>query len=166
MSKSIRLHKEYGVNPRMTSCPRCGGDGRDLILLGAEDTKYTCQACGMIHFGRPDRGACMREGCDSRMFETVKIGEHEKIPSSLCGACEKEVSEHKAVVEAGGVYWRCSDCGRNGVIKPNSFTEAVRGVHGTEAPSPCGVEFTKDDCPACGPHGLSPERESGEAPEA
>jgi len=59
---------------------------------------------------------------------------------------------HKSEVEKGGVYFRCKDCGVNGVIKAGvPFAEDVRKHHNLPAPAPCGVEFTKDTgCPRCG----------------
>lgn len=34
-NKSIRLHKEYGLNPTISICIICGKDTGDLALLGA-----------------------------------------------------------------------------------------------------------------------------------
>ena len=36
MGKGILLDKELGVNPTMTYCPRCGGEHRNLLLLGEQ----------------------------------------------------------------------------------------------------------------------------------
>lgn len=145
---SIRLHKDKGVNPYLTYCPRCGGDGPDLLLIGAHDRVYKCQGCGMTHFGgRPKGGLCQECG-GSVAFER-KLEDREKLPGNLCAACEKEIEEHKKVVEAGGIYFKCADCKIEGVIKQNEFTERVRKQIGIEVPKPCGVEFTKADCPKC-----------------
>lgn len=35
MSNSIRLHKEYGVNPTIPKCFICGKDKNEVVLLGA-----------------------------------------------------------------------------------------------------------------------------------
>jgi len=35
MSGSIRLHKEYGLNPTISTCIVCGQDKNELVLLGA-----------------------------------------------------------------------------------------------------------------------------------
>ena len=35
MSNSIRLHKDYGVNPTVPTCFVCGKDKNELALLGA-----------------------------------------------------------------------------------------------------------------------------------
>ena len=54
----MKLHKEKGLNPRLTFCPRCGGDGPDLMLVGAEDGKYECGRCHLVSYGRQPRGHC------------------------------------------------------------------------------------------------------------
>jgi hypothetical protein len=145
---SITLHPEKGVNPFLTFCPRCGGEGRDLILVGRRDYVDECQGCGMKHFGGADKKTC--QGCGRHQFNRRKIADGEKLPGGLCLECETEVAEHKAVVAAGGVYFQCADCGVQGVIKANEFTADVRKHHGLTDGEPCGVEFTADDCPKCG----------------
>ena len=35
MNKSIRLHKEHGVNPTIPQCMYCGKDKNEIALLGA-----------------------------------------------------------------------------------------------------------------------------------
>jgi hypothetical protein len=35
------------------------------------------------------------------------------------------------------------------MIRKNEFTERVRKQMEIEAPNPCGIEFSKNDCPAC-----------------
>jgi hypothetical protein len=76
------------------------------------------------------------------------IGENEKLPGSLCEACEKEVAEHAAEVAAGGVYFRCEACGATGVVKADAplAAQARKGL-GIPAPKPCGVEA--GSCPNC-----------------
>jgi hypothetical protein len=142
---SIRLHSKHGVNPKLTYCPRCVGEGRDLILVGADDDKFTCRACSSVSFGSRK---CLK--CSSYDGVREKIGEHERLPGGLCSACETETEEHAREVAAGGVYFRCSDCGAQGVIRASAaFAGEVRAAHSLPAHAPCGVEFTKTDCPQC-----------------
>lgn len=158
MEEGLLLHPEKGVNPRLTTCARCGGEGRGLILLGKFDYKDVCNSCKTIHYGganrdpRTNRRAC--NNCGSEVFTRQSIDEHEKIPHGLCHFCEKEVALHKKLVEEGGVYWRCRDCKASGVIKDSPFTKLVRENLNIEAPQPCGIEFSKSgndvNCPVCG----------------
>jgi hypothetical protein len=73
------------------------------------------------------------------------------VASQPCKKCEEEIETHHKLVEEGGVYWRCSDCASEGVIRPEAeLAKAVREKHGIDPPEPCGVEFSKDwGCPAC-----------------
>ena len=147
---SIRLHPEKGVNPRLSYCPRCGGDSNELFLIGANEWIYECSACSQKIIGYPRLGMCPE--CKNRgVTRYRKLDEHEKLPGSLCSACVKEVAEHKAIVAEGGVYWRCLKCEKSGVIRGESeLAIAVRKAHGIEAPDPCGIEFSLEEpCPVC-----------------
>lgn len=157
MSGSITLHPKKGVNPHLTYCPRCGGEGRELVLLGNHDCKTLCEHCGTMNFGTRKGGTCGK--CGKKMYnsKTEEIGDHEKLPGSLCEKCEKEIEQHDQIVAEGGVYFRCRDCKKNGVIRKSDFADAVRRAHGLTEPKedgafpPCGVEFSQSEgCPACG----------------
>jgi len=103
MSDSIRLHPKLGVNPHLTYCPRCGGEGRDIVLIGARDYIDRCCECDMHLIGG---GRCPKH--PGRRTERVrKIEEHEKLPGSMCEACEADQARQEAEVVAGGVYFRC-----------------------------------------------------------
>ena len=80
----ILLHKEKGLNPFLTFCPRCQGEGRDIILVGARDRVITCPSCGInaIGFTHSQRCPSCKEkltGGKSRILE-----DHEKLPGGLC----------------------------------------------------------------------------------
>jgi len=59
---SISLHKTKGVNPRLTFCPNCGGEGPDIVLLGSRERKVTCDKCGCVNYGSSRAGKCGSEG--------------------------------------------------------------------------------------------------------
>lgn len=148
---NIKLDKDKGVNPRLGMCPQCGKDNGEILLLGDRGFKDTCHHCGMVHYGGASDGKCRK--CGSRINKATdrkRLEDSEKIPGSLCVTCREQRDELKKIVEAGGVFWRCMDCGSSGVIKKSEYADAVRKQLGIEAPKPCGVEFGKDDCPACG----------------
>ena len=148
---SITLHKELGVNPHMTVCRRCG-DGKELVLLGNKTIIVKCYSCGITCYGgKPKLGRCPSCNEQSNYWETIgEIKEYDKLPSSeLCEACETEIALHEKIVSEGGIYWKCADCSANGVIKSSEFANDVRSTHGLTNGEPCGVEFTKEDCPNC-----------------
>jgi len=82
-----------------------------------------------------------------------RLDDYEKIPMGLCDKCEANDVAMKKVVEEGGIYWKCSDCGSGGAIRCGSgLAQAVREQSGIKAPDPVGAEFSKNDCPVCGPN--------------
>jgi hypothetical protein len=146
---SIPLHPKLGVNPRLTVCRRCGGNTNELVLLGNRNKVMKCTSCNALNYGSRASDKC--SACSQRSLELDhELSDAERVPAMApCDACAKELDEHAAVVADGGIYFRCADCRASGVIKKSPFADAVRAAHGLEAPAPCGVEFTKADCPKC-----------------
>ncbi len=148
----IKLHKTKGLNPYMTICPRCGEDGDELILIGSATGVYKCSECNMISYGgKPKQNICPNCKAKYSYNKIRDLDEYEKIPASEpCSKCQKELEKHKAEVAAGGVYWRCKDCGSKGVIIATSnYAKAVRDQHELHNGEPCGVKFSDKDCPVC-----------------
>lgn len=150
----ITLHPEKGVNPKLTTCWRCGADV-GVALPGAKDSIYTCTHGVRSYGGPPGRNPHQKMdcGCTSGQYKfDRKMHDHEKIPIEQCDDCTKEITEQGEVVKAGGIYFKCVDCGASGAIRAqNPLCTAVREQLKTPAPAPCGIEFNKETCPACGP---------------
>ena len=146
MSDGIRLHKTKGVNAHMTVCPRCGKDGDSIVLLGAEDKKYLCSECDAVNYGLSKGKSCNR--CGSTYVSYLGIVEdYEKVPA-LCKACEDELETFHKEIKQGGVFFRCTKCGAEGVIKGDSDLAIATRLHtGIKAPKPVGIEL--NDCPNC-----------------
>jgi hypothetical protein len=145
---NIPLHPEKGVNPHMTYCPMCNGDGPDLLLVGRDDGVYECSSCHVMQFGRGRDHKC--GSCGERLGARVRsLKDGERLPGSLCAKCEAEAKAHAEIVAAGGVYWRCTNCRKGGVIKPNAYTKQVRDERNVQPPAPLGVEFVNGSCPLC-----------------
>lgn len=145
----MQLHKTLGVNPRMTFCPRCGGNGPEIVLLGSRDNVITCKNCGTLNFGSSSYEKCGK--CETPLYngEVRKIRGSEKVPGGLCDACKTEIKEWEEIVRAGGVFFRC-DCGAEGVVKSDSeMAKAVREHSKIFAPKPVGLSIAK--CPNCSP---------------
>lgn len=141
---SLLLHKEKGVNPHLTYCPRCGGESPEIVLLGAHDKIYKCTSCGMNHIGYPKGKKCQK--CGSRVEFDRNVEEGERLPGGLCKGCEEQVE----AVKAGGIFFKCKDCSAIGAIKADApIAQSVREQMGIQPPDPCGIEFDKDSCPVC-----------------
>ena len=146
MSNSISLHKIKGLNPHLSICYKCGKDNGEIILLGNNDSLNRCNNCDIQQIGR---GKCTN--CEANNWSFIRnIDEEEKLPWNLCKECESEKKEHEAIVADGGIYWKCSNCNSNGVIKKTSpICQEVRRQMNIDLPNPCGVEFTSKECPIC-----------------
>jgi len=147
---SITLHPKLGLNPRLTVCPCCGKDGPEIALLGIVNTIYSCRGCDIKFVGHK----CPKCGTTCGLEKVRQLEEGERLLGSVCDSCREKQATADTAVREGGVYWRCTDCKLEGAIKKNEFSEKVRLAHGKgmRYEGPCGVEFTKKDCPACGPN--------------
>ncbi len=147
---SIRLHKEKGLNPHLTVCPRCGKDSPEILLLGAVNKVYKCLSCNTDYIGRPKKGVCLK--CSARVKLDREINDGERLPGNNCDECKEELELFDKVVAEGGIFWKCEDCKQTGVIRAASeMAKAVRKKMDIAPPKPCGVNFTKEECPACNP---------------
>ncbi len=148
MKKGIRLSEKHGVNATLTYCPRCGREGREILLVG-KAIDYECESChGHVIGIRPS--SCPH--CE-KSVGFISHGEfdglEQRLSGELCESCEKEVTEFDEILKEGGIFWKCSDCKKEGMLRKCELTESVRKEMGIEAPNPCGIEFSKKDCPAC-----------------
>jgi len=136
----VTIHPEKGVNPFLTYCPRCKGEAPEIVLVGADDGIYQCDAGlseGGPHrmVGRPrptmDSGDCQQCGHLARWSRVGTLKEGQRIQATQpCDACLKELAEWKEVVEAGGVYFQCEDCRATGAIKVTApLAQLVRESH-------------------------------------
>jgi Zn finger protein HypA/HybF involved in hydrogenase expression len=153
MGGSIRLSKKHGVNPHLTICPRCGGDSNELILTGAAH-KFECSWCHQIMLGLPKDGRCPKCERSFRGFPPISHGEmkpdEKMLATQPCDKCKEEIASFTLEISRGGIPVRCKDCGMEGVIKAeHPMARAVRKQNDGKT---VGLEFTKDNCPKCGPN--------------
>lgn len=158
MSGTIPLHPTRGIDPHMSICPRCGGDGEELILGDLRKAEVN----GTGQYVYANRGKTSEAGQDLEKQGVIinrhdlhweAVEEHERVPASRpCNKCEADIEMQEGLVKAGGVYFRCTVCHCEGVIKDNEFTRDIRKNAGVEAPKPIGVEFDN-----CENHGGKPE---------
>ncbi len=149
----ITLHPKYGVNPHLCTCPRCGKDNNELVLIGTRETILKCN-CGQTIYGHRHSEPCPKCGEKFNFTEVGKIEERDKIPTSLCDDCEKELAAEKEIVAEGGIYFRCK-CGARGVIKANAPICAKVRAKLDVPKGPCGIDF--DTCPNCEKHSDEPD---------
>jgi len=65
-----------------------------------------------------------------------------RLPATeLCDSCNEELAQFDEIVKAGGVHWRCLDCGLSGTIGKSDYADMLRDYMEIKPPVPCGVEF-------------------------
>lgn len=145
MSHALSLHPTLGVNPYLSFCPRCGGDGPDIMLIGNRTAVHQCRSCNTMLFGSKSYEPCGKCGASGPHTYLREIEKWDKLPGGLCEKCEKEEKEHLEMVQAGGVYFKCEKCSATGVVKASSeLAKHVRSKLNIEPPALCGVTF--DSC--------------------
>jgi hypothetical protein len=145
---NLMLHKEKGVNPRLTCCRNCGKDV-GVALLGINEGIYECNICKVNHIGYPSGGRCPK--CATSVTKTGTVGEHDKLPIELCDDCEAKEKASADAVRDGGIYWKCSKCHSSGaILKRAPLAQMVREQMNIAAPNPCGIDFEGGiNCPVC-----------------
>jgi rubrerythrin len=119
-----------------------------LHRAGAQHSVYTCESCRTEHFA----GLTVPEKCHScgevSVFFTRRIRDEEPI-SGLCALCRDELTHAKELFDAGGVLFRCTDCGVRGQL-PADHPKAKLMRARIPAPGFAGVTLTKSHgCPKC-----------------
>ena len=145
----INLSKEHGVNPTICQCERCGKETGAIVLAG-KCNKYECQECGAEMFGQKKPAKC--SGCGGYLVISTDqdVAAPRYIRQGLCPDCEEEIAKQENLVRLGGIFWRCSECGSSGVIRPGTdMALMVRHKLGILTPAPCGIELTSGNCPIC-----------------
>lgn len=149
---TIPLHKDRGLDPHMTFCRRCGEVAEELTvgeLRKAEiNGQWVYANRGRTHEAKMAliKQKLLNYG-DTLHWQEVMEGE--RVPAqAFCNKCEEELEQWKMFVGAGGLYFKCKECGATGVIKYTDTSKAmcdeVREKLGVPAPEPAGVEF--DTC--------------------
>jgi len=143
---NIPLHPERGLDLHLTSCPKCGGDAEELTLGALRKAEVTKGQYVYANVGKTSRTA--QDLIRNKVIDYASqlhwepVEENERVPASQpCKACMDEMEEHAAVVKEGGVYFKCLECSRTGVLKANSqLSIDIRSHAGIHAPDPIGFE--------------------------
>lgn len=140
----MHLHKEKGLNPRLTKCPQCFKDTDEILLLGKDNTLYNCLECNRYYIGTSSK--CPM--CNTYNTEKLReLSDNERIPHSLCKKCKKEQDDFEKEIELGGVHFKCK-CGAGGIIKhDHEIAKKTREVSNIKAPKPVGISL--NHCPIC-----------------
>jgi hypothetical protein len=143
---SIDLHPKLGLNPRLTYCPNCHGEGRGIVLLGNKNFRGECSEHGTMWAIGPRTKKCLVKGCGRTLTEHRELEEGERVADhSLCEGCEAASEAVRKELEAGGLPTRCRRCGTEGVMRITPETREV--IEKIRAEGYGGVVV--EDCPLC-----------------
>lgn len=150
----IPLDKERGIDPHLCKCINCGGDSNSLtvgVIRKGEDEN------GVIHYanrGQTDKhNAMLRNKGLSEVLQWETVTDTtERIPMGLCTKCEEQEKLFKEELEKGGIFFRCKQCEKHGmIIGSHQLSIDIREHSGIKAPDPVGTEFI-----TCKEHGEMP----------
>ena len=141
----VYVPRQFGFNGRETFCPTCLGPTDKILMMGSTH-KFTCIHCGMLHLGAPDSGCCVKCGCN-RLRDEGESVEGEKFANwEPCDPCRDKIRKVEAVVELGGLRWRCEDCGSFGAF---SNTNPVVDEFRKRFPDAPVWNLRSENCPDC-----------------
>lgn len=141
----IPIHPKRGLDPHLTYCLRCGGETNELTIGHLKLATLRDGRKFFYNYGKKKQALADIGVFESDVIDTRDVEEYEKVPASQpCDACQKEIALHKEEVRKGGVYFRCKECGKSGVIRAEAeFSKMVREEGHIAPPDPIGVEFDK-----------------------
>lgn len=130
---NIPLDEEKGLNPIITICPICYEQTEEIALAGNSDI-YECNNCHEKIISYPGKKIECKCGNIKtilspdnfkllRKFDTEKDEVYSQQP---CDKCKKILEEQEEQIKNGGIYFRCKNCGSNGVIKAGETTSNIR----------------------------------------
>lgn len=110
-----------------TYCPRCLSDSEVKILGLVKEVKFKDGTQTFYNDGDLNKILTNLNKRKKDIISEREVPREERLPiNDVCKLCQKEIADHTRIVEQGGVFWSCVQCGREGVIKKNEFTEVVR----------------------------------------
>lgn len=148
---SIFIHDGTGKNKHNCFCPRCGSLTGKIVHFGPKEAVTTCPNCGTINYAAKPNNTCGK--CFRLMAGgSVRIlKKKEKIPDqNVCSSCAQDIRDEQIIVRNGGLFFRCQECGKTGIILPESGLkireEIGKGYNikdeGGFYPA-CGVDFKR-----------------------
>jgi predicted RNA-binding Zn-ribbon protein involved in translation (DUF1610 family) len=132
---------------RKAYCPRCGEDTKAVAM--GEIRKATLSN-GQLVYAQKGREAKMQADlvvknmvAQGESLTWIDLEPDERVPdNSVCEKCANELSEWADMVKRGGVYFKCRECGANGIVHAGTeLAEQVRESQKIAAPAPVGMEF-------------------------
>ena len=150
MTGGIPLSKKHGVNPSIEVCSNCGKETGTLALVG-RCNEYKCEDCGNLIYGRSIKETTCPKCNGCRIILIARdVAVPMQLTGGLCDDCARMEKECADEVARGGILWKCEDCGSHGAIRAEAdVAKAVRDKMGILPPRPCGITFTKEQCPVC-----------------
>jgi hypothetical protein len=140
------------VNLYKTTCPECGVPTDEIISGNIFYTKLPSgQTIYVQHNEKHQaRNFLVKEKLLSEfvVLSWIPVAAGVRVPGkTMCEKCEahrQHIQGMQEEVEAGGVAWRCTDCGNTGVVEADyDFAKDVREQAGIKPPDMCALSYEK-----------------------
>ena len=140
------------VNLYKTTCPQCGVPTDGLMNGNIFYTKLPSEQLIYVQHNEKNqaRNFLVKQGVLSEFvtLNWIPVAAGERVPGkTMCEKCaehQQKIQYMQQEVEAGGVAWRCEECGNVGVVEADyDFAKDVRKESGVEAPNMCALNYEK-----------------------
>jgi len=121
---------------------KCCACGRNKPPLFVEKLYKATTLSGVVYAEEEHREQVALTHHGKLNWIEVKEGEA-VINSSPCFDCVEKIKLAEIQMQAGGVYFRCVECGNSGVIQAGDYASKIRASAKRKAPSQCGVNYEK-----------------------
>lgn len=102
---------------------------------------YVCRSCRHWHLGFASKPDLCHACGEKELYE-------KDMDRALCPECTRKLEEADKIVKAGGVYWSCSGCHSEGVLKPDHpLAKKMRATYRVQPPDP--IVLNLEHCPFC-----------------
>lgn len=131
------------MNSAKEKCSGCGVEiyPSRFLSFQSSGTAYICAKCRHWHVGFQTPPPCCLSCGGSEMSTRSNI-------PPLCPACTEKLEEADEIVRQGGVYWSCSGCRSEGILKPeHPLAVKLRSLYQVKPPDP--VFLMLENCPHC-----------------
>lgn len=156
------------VNLYKTVCPQCGVP-TDGLMSG--NIFHTTLPSGQLIYAKHNeknqaRNFLVKQGVLSEFanLNWVSVAAGERVPGKeMCEKCvdhTKRITHMQQEVEAGGVAWRCEECGSADVVdRDHEMSIRIREESGIKAPDICALNYMQcsdheeagiEKCTSCG----------------
>jgi anaerobic ribonucleoside-triphosphate reductase len=131
------------MSTTISECAGCDAPVAATVRLSFNPSgrAYVCRKCRHWHLGFPGKPESCSSCGGKELYE-------QDLKRAMCPECTKKLEQADEVVKAGGVYWSCSGCCSEGILKPDHpLARKLRATYHVPPPDP--IVLNLNTCPYC-----------------